>query len=69
MRFLHNSQFLSSIHSWYIQLLCKHDWRYHCYNINTSNYSNDCSGPIITLGFKYCKKCAKSKLNFIFGNE
>lgn len=57
------------IRDFIIMLFCKHDWKHYCYNINTANYSNDCSGPMITIGFKCCKKCANSKINFIFGNE
>lgn len=63
------SYFLAAINGWYYRFFCIHNWKYYCYNINTSNYSSDCSGPQITLAFKVCNKCAKSKLNFIFGNE
>lgn len=49
------------------RLFCKHDWISKCYNIKSFDYGD--RYELITIGFKYCNKCASSKLNFIFGNE
>lgn len=53
--------------SWLKRLFCRHEWRNYCYNIKVYNYSDKTT--LITLSFQDCKKCASSKLNWIFGNE
>lgn len=49
------------------KLFCRHEWNHYVYNIKVHNYSDKLI--LITISFKDCKKCAKSKLQFIFGNE
>lgn len=51
------------------KLFCKHEWNHYVYNIATHDYNSDKIPALITISFKDCKKCAKSKLEFIFGNE
>lgn len=58
---------MQSIRSWFVRLVCRHRWINNCYNLAVYDHGNDTT--LITIGFRYCPKCAKSKLDFIFGNE
>lgn len=39
-----------------------HKWRYYCRNIICQD------DPVITIGFRECRRCARSKIDFIYGN-
>ena len=54
---------MTIVRQFFKQLFCKHNWRTYCYNIPT-NVDHE---PI-TIAFRDCRKCAKWKLSFIFGN-
>lgn len=50
------------------KIFCFHNWKIYIYNIETCSRTVG-QGPLITISFRVCNKCAKSKLDFIFGNE
>lgn len=58
---------ITSLRSFLHRLFCKHEWRYYCYNIKADEGGDEYD--LITISFRDCKKCASSKLNFIFGNK
>jgi hypothetical protein len=40
-----------------------HKWKSFCDNFHGE------TGTVATIGFKYCTKCAKSKIIFIYGEK
>lgn len=49
------------------QLFCIHKFNYYMYNIKGEYGLNQTDD--ITIGFSNCRKCAKWKIQFIFGNK
>ena len=47
---------------WFRELFCRHKWQY-----DGANIQPEC-GRLITIGYRHCRKCGASRLNFIFPN-
>lgn len=55
-------RFLKWFNKLFVELTCRHEWNHHVVNVQSEG-----SVKVLVLGWHDCKKCAASKIDFIFG--